>query len=141
MLYTCNTLFFCSLGWHHRLNMKAGGIGLLFYRLVPVLRNEAVTAEQNAQLVRDGVAGRRLRKSYQKVQKLLESYGSCMMKMLSQLQNYWRDVGKCTAHLFKLIVMIVMMWIDNKCVQSLNKWCYLITIKHDLWWCWCYMFV
>lgn len=75
-------------GWHHRLNMKAGGIGLLFYRLVPVLRNEAVTAEQNAQLVRDGVAGRRLRKSYQKVQKLLESYGSCMMKMLSQLQNY-----------------------------------------------------
>lgn len=46
-------------------------MGLPFYRLVPVLRNEAVTAEQHATLVRDGVAGRRIRKSYQKVQKAI----------------------------------------------------------------------
>lgn len=83
MLY--NTLFFCSLGWHRRLDMKAGGMGLPFYRLVPVLRNEAVTAEQNAQLVwQGGDYESRIRR----YKKLLESYGSCMMKMLSQLQNY-----------------------------------------------------
>jgi len=48
--------------------MRAGGMGLPFYRLVPVLRNEGVTAEEQAQLVRDGVTGRRLCISYQRVQ-------------------------------------------------------------------------
>ena len=29
-------------GWHHRLNSKAGMSGLGFYRIVPLLRREAV---------------------------------------------------------------------------------------------------
>ncbi|XP_060561257.1 uncharacterized protein LOC132721027 isoform X1 [Ruditapes philippinarum] len=37
-------------GWHHRIDRKAGGCSMSFYRLVPLLRREADTVGQTLQL-------------------------------------------------------------------------------------------
>ncbi|XP_060569664.1 uncharacterized protein LOC132728071 [Ruditapes philippinarum] len=54
-------------GWHNKLNRKAGGLSLSFYRLVPVLQCEAEEVSYELRHLRDGISTRRVRPAARKI--------------------------------------------------------------------------
>ena len=55
---------FLFIGWHRRLNGRAGRADLSFYVLVPLLLEEAGTVEQQMSLVSENLLHRRQRSIY-----------------------------------------------------------------------------
>jgi len=102
---TCQKLFLYT-GWHNRLNTRAGQSALSFYRLVPVLPNEAERVEHDMRLVRDNAGTRRWRPLYRRIEeKICEIWDSYTWGSITTTQLlkkcgavYAPNLGWCFTH-------------------------------------------
>ena len=93
-------MFYIKLGWHRRINAKAGRASIPFYVLVPLLHQEAEHAQLQAKLLSSRKLRKYQRTTYKKLQgrifKLWERYEETEMSTSSFL----REAGQLYSPVF-----------------------------------------
>lgn len=83
------------IGWHRRINGKAGRACLQFYVLVPLLLREARLLDLNAQLVSEHALVRYRLKKYRRVDGRLEELYDLYDDGEMKTSEYLTEVAKC----------------------------------------------